>query len=319
MDPVTRSRLQQLGARSKSHNLQNSHNPEGDVKKHIITGLRDNIITITVTITIITKMDVDTNIPDLPMSGQSDAMPPLLRLPREIRDEIYKHLLLFPTPPTPTGVTSYYNLPQYHHPKVDLAILRVNKQIHDEAATLFYTRNTFLVRVTVNGYQPSVRLEAPWGRRTFSAEKYPHGRFDAPVKRSTGSHFRCQRHPSAGYLALVRHIRVDVFDFCWQGISSNKPERRRWRKALLPVVHRLQMALGDDGSNVNMTIRLMMEGKWNVSGISSIGVDIYRRGIETAWGLTTAPWRWSLDIPDELLTHFPGVAEQALLECQYSS
>ncbi len=67
---------------------------------------------------------------------------PLLALPREIRDEIYRGVL----PPT-IGYGDFYDL--------DPAILRVNKQVHREASKTFYTESCWILfRVNFPVYVP---------------------------------------------------------------------------------------------------------------------------------------------------------------------
>lgn len=71
----------------------------------------------------------------------------LLRLPREIRDEIYRGIL----PPT-IGYGDFYDL--------DPAILRVNKQVHREASETFYTESCWILfKVNFPVYVP----ETPQG------------------------------------------------------------------------------------------------------------------------------------------------------------
>lgn len=75
-----------------------------------------------------------------------------LDLPPEIRNEIYGHMLTFPgatypSDSTPTSVASLYKYkPQAERdsipiPHSALDILRVNRQVHDEAHKIFYSQN----------------------------------------------------------------------------------------------------------------------------------------------------------------------------------
>ncbi|KAF3170546.1 hypothetical protein TWF225_004217 [Orbilia oligospora] len=114
--------------------------------------------------------------------------PSFLGLPREIRDEVYKYLLLFEPTPKTTSLTplaramlmAQRDKPVFRKPvSVQNAILCVNKQIHDEAAEIFYGFNTFAVRIkSVNhsGFQDyrhprfqrfNLIYIAPWESLTF--------------------------------------------------------------------------------------------------------------------------------------------------------
>ncbi|GME42029.1 Tetratricopeptide-like helical protein [Neofusicoccum parvum] len=68
---------------------------------------------------------------------------PLFRLPRELRDEIYAHLLA-------PHVFRVERPDDYVDYKYDLRLLRVNRQIHHEARDVFRRLNTF------------ARIETPW-------------------------------------------------------------------------------------------------------------------------------------------------------------
>ncbi|KAI9724495.1 MAG: hypothetical protein M1812_000563 [Candelaria pacifica] len=81
-------------------------------------------------------------------------------LPGEIRNKIYRNLLLF-TPPSNEVINirsrstmpthkNESSSPQYSNlvSKPDLAILRTNKKIHKEASSIFYSSNRFLTHIT---------------------------------------------------------------------------------------------------------------------------------------------------------------------------
>ena len=72
-------------------------------------------------------------------------MPTLLTLPREMRDEIYFHVvpLYDISGPSPNHtVGARLNAPQHTS---ELTILLVNRQISAEAALIFYRRNRFRI------------------------------------------------------------------------------------------------------------------------------------------------------------------------------
>ncbi len=81
-------------------------------------------------------------------------------LPGELRNKIYRYLLLFtpedhevinvrrkPSKPTPPGL-SFDNLSG----EIDLTILRTSKAVHEEASSIFYGENRFLTHVRPSGY-----------------------------------------------------------------------------------------------------------------------------------------------------------------------
>ncbi|KAJ6259614.1 hypothetical protein Dda_5252 [Drechslerella dactyloides] len=107
-------------------------------------------------------------------------------LPRELRDEIYRYLLLIDVEaPDVAGVTNEadenFNLSSnfkyahyvYRPVRLDLAILRVCKQVHDEATEVFYSERTFVIKVMtmadlcgeVGGF--NVFYTAPWERMCY--------------------------------------------------------------------------------------------------------------------------------------------------------
>lgn len=90
--------------------------------------------------------------------GEPDTRPLFLRLlPREIRDEIYKLVVLIGRPPPPSTLEEYFandrrQLSSGSDPKpisINLSIIRVNKQIHEEAAYIFYSQTVFPVRIGI--------------------------------------------------------------------------------------------------------------------------------------------------------------------------
>lgn len=101
-------------------------------------------------------------------------LPPFLRLSRELRDEIYKYLVLFTPPPIPFPLDRSQKdeiyITTHKREKLDLSIFRVNQQIHSEATEIFYRLNTFSIQVTTNLHKDlgcgsmylEVFWEAPW-------------------------------------------------------------------------------------------------------------------------------------------------------------
>ncbi|KAF3137112.1 hypothetical protein TWF594_007625 [Orbilia oligospora] len=117
------------------------------------------------------------------LQSLGEVVSPLLRVPREIRNEIYKYLLYFPLPPLPgpVPVREWDEIrrlerrpSQFEDPNRNIDILRVNKQIHAEATEFLYSVNVFLIQITtsvaqedINGHglssgDPTVLYDSPW-------------------------------------------------------------------------------------------------------------------------------------------------------------
>ncbi|KAK6505756.1 hypothetical protein TWF481_007648 [Arthrobotrys musiformis] len=173
-------------------------------------------------------------------------MPNFLTLPLELRLKIYSYLLTTP-PPRPSK--DYLNTPR--RPKYkpfsipSTAILRVNKQIHEEAARVLYS-NEFVVWITIvgefgttveieNGEWPAVMVwySSPWEgvgvRVEFDGgvEKYTYrptnehdmkyytnppfnGDFDPSVPRIEVVH-RPKPLPQI-YARHIKHLKIEIFE-----------------------------------------------------------------------------------------------------------
>jgi hypothetical protein len=72
---------------------------------------------------------------------------PILRLPREIRDEIYTHSLRAPKPvlELPWAMSPVLDADNPFKPPT-LGLLRTNKQVYHEAVEILYSRNIFVFR-----------------------------------------------------------------------------------------------------------------------------------------------------------------------------
>ncbi|KAK6527643.1 hypothetical protein TWF694_004625 [Orbilia ellipsospora] len=179
---------------------------------------------------------------------------PFLLLPRELRDQIYSLLLFLPPPPAPPSSTTYSEfIDSYRPSKVpaeNLTVLRLNRQIHDEAAKVLYSDNIFAIQIAVGdrvaisvraydtrevvipepGYDPNVDtglraffdavFESPWEARVgYTCCENKIGRFRDPDDFGGSIRVRWQntneetfKIPSPRYAQLVRHIRLDLLD-----------------------------------------------------------------------------------------------------------
>ncbi|KAJ6257388.1 hypothetical protein Dda_8277 [Drechslerella dactyloides] len=281
---------------------------------------------------------------DPSIARRFDAVPPFLRLPRELRDEIYKYLL--PLAPREAHVGMWY--PSAHYPtepSFKLAILRVNKQIHDEASAVLYGCSTFVFWINIKKRQTYANndtsrdpktcfdgnFNAPWERLAFTRREDTVGAYRGydPRTRELPPQIEesdAKIQPAPRYRALLRHVRVSVRDFCTspdnRTISPlSDIAREKMRRVLLPIAYRMQTSFGDAGSKLNMTIelrpRIYKHGRLTlpVRLDEDVDVGLYQEIIEMVWPLTTGPWQWRLKIPNELLALFPNAAEKILERC----
>lgn len=101
-------------------------------------------------------------------------------LPVELRLSIYEHLVVAPSPlrgPSARHPDEKYNL--------DLSILRVNRQVHQESRSMFFGKNTFYI---------TPPLDTTTGTASEPAPQQPA--FDPPLQPSQ--------------MPLLRHLTVDL-------------------------------------------------------------------------------------------------------------
>ncbi|KAK6344358.1 hypothetical protein TWF696_007997 [Orbilia brochopaga] len=183
-----------------------------------------------------------------------------MALPREIRDEIYRYLLVpidaasMDEAEDDTEILSplrdaiyrprvHRVFPEYQPVRADLAIFRVCKQVHDEAAKVFYGQRTFVIRVAtmMKEYNVTDHLEdlqgafkvfytAPWERLQYTCDYHvPSEATDEPPvgrpklvaeKRdlncwSQKSYLSDAKYvgPAPRYRHLLRRVRVELEDY----------------------------------------------------------------------------------------------------------
>ncbi|KAK6533964.1 hypothetical protein TWF281_005307 [Arthrobotrys megalospora] len=175
-----------------------------------------------------------------PRDPRLSANPSLfLGLPREIRDEIYKCTLKGPIAPLNTNDVedlykrSHNNTPfaqDFGLPGLDINLLLVNRQIHDELSSLFYSRTVFPIRIAVgpadiytypSGHQHCffARYIAPWEDVSFewvAGTKIGGYRTGSAVLSRIKSTYLEEsdltRHPSPRYRHLIRQVRIEIID-----------------------------------------------------------------------------------------------------------
>ncbi|KAK6331401.1 hypothetical protein TWF730_004483 [Orbilia blumenaviensis] len=279
-----------------------------------------------------------------------------LTLPREIRDEIYECLFTGYTPKLlPHTDHLLQNLDTPEKPNepcaISLDILRVSKQIHNEAASVFYGRSAFPIRVlrsdspsiTEGIYMSYLSQETPW--------EFLHYRYfwkDGNL---------CSQNPAQNltpglptlnentlivikptYGNLIRKIRIDAID-CHGRLNTSDLSRSSTQamKLLIPVVERLANVLGGPNRRNKLEVEINcasviidshIRSEENIGLMAGIPpgliantsaeslAGLYKGMIATIWPLTKGPWEYNIKIPLELSRHFPMVLEKELERCE---
>ncbi|KAF3197364.1 hypothetical protein TWF192_004673 [Orbilia oligospora] len=176
-------------------------------------------------------------------------MPTLLSLPAELRLKIYSYLLTTPSHPPSF---SYLNSPRSQRPKYPRfivqcpQILRVNRQIHDEASQVLYGGNEFVVWIGVFGeWCSSGEVESgrkgkvvgwwscPWeswgvgvqfeegflekhhyrqSPETMRIKYYPNGHFDSSIPPLSDNNISQTPLLPSKYSQLIKHLRIEIFE-----------------------------------------------------------------------------------------------------------
>ncbi|KAK6515845.1 hypothetical protein TWF281_004436 [Arthrobotrys megalospora] len=272
---------------------------------------------------------------------------PFLRLPRELRDEMYKYFATRPPPEIPQAL-QLYDPSTCSRMSLDLSILRVNKQIHEEASRVFYGQTVFPVRIMVSDWrspisnrtQFEVIYDTPWEEMVYSYDENGkssyrgHTDFDpAAAKCVADEDLDAYTMPSPRYRELIRHVRIDILNNRRslerrneQGRTS-KAARERVRKILMPFAYRLETVLGDAGKALEVEINVVSETLQEENGdgqnfiFATSGTEttevlsLYKQLIETAWPFTTGPWTYKLNLPANIGQRYPGLGAEVLRWC----
>ncbi|EGX44799.1 hypothetical protein AOL_s00176g81 [Orbilia oligospora ATCC 24927] len=278
---------------------------------------------------------------------------PFLALPLELRNEIYKYLVYTPAQPVPYPL-QLQNPPPYSPIFLNLSIFRVNKQVHSEATRIFYSTTTFTIRILLSDWQTlptntaasrsqfQVIYEDPWSEVIYTYDE--EGRIWYTGFQSYGpgpnvckfvEDTEIESTPSPRYRGLIRHIRVDMLD---TRISMRRREiykitdqaRGRVRKILMPFAYRLQQILSGAGKDVEVEINLISQifvkecpggGNGNVLRFpsnykqTSDVLGLYKELIETTWPYTIGPWRFKLNLPQEIEQEYFGLGKEVIKWC----
>ncbi|KAK6503790.1 hypothetical protein TWF481_008796 [Arthrobotrys musiformis] len=204
---------------------------------------------------------------------------PFLRLPRELRDEIYKCVIS--TRPDDNNSYTPASRAVYKCPTFNTALLRANKQIHDELAEIFYGRTVFPILIVLSkiGYEglfmPSmdigttyyVSYSAPWeelffvcnDREIWRRKLYAPYQMGQPYQEEDCIPYELDTHsnlsasqiraskPAPRYRGLVRHIAFIIDDNWPLGkppsyhYNTMKGTRSMLTKVLMPLAYRLNL------------------------------------------------------------------------------
>ncbi|RVD84058.1 uncharacterized protein DFL_005827 [Arthrobotrys flagrans] len=290
--------------------------------------------------------------------GEPDTRPLFLRLlPREIRDEIYKLVVLIGRPPPPSTLEEYFandrrQLSSGSDPKpisINLSIIRVNKQIHEEAAYIFYSQTVFPVRILLDRCQHdldecNVKYKAPWEDIHYRRYYYtPALQFDR-IHLSTQQQFcrRDMRFPSLTYRHLIRKVQLNFYDQIYlcdefgsfpisprRSIDKGRPD---FTKLLLFACYRLENALASPVREYlpEVEINAFLTSPADIQALQyppdRVSDDVkdsvrreregfFKEMIMTVWPLTNGLWIATLNICPYVQRDFPGLLEETIEEC----
>ncbi|EPS40842.1 hypothetical protein H072_5269 [Dactylellina haptotyla CBS 200.50] len=202
----------------------------------------------------------------------SDSPSPFLRLPRELRDQIYTLVLSFDTPKIPQASANPDFMSEYKHLSLDLSLLRACRQVHDEAAEIFYGHNTFVIRVVtqIEAKHVKVNWMAPWESLGYyytigirPSEVVISGEDSSEdmnvIEEGTGD----LRLPSR-YRPLIRRLRIDIEDFRKEVffLPKSNLQCRRFsdqssQMMLIPLAERLKPILEAPGEKLKVHINII--------------------------------------------------------------
>ncbi|KAF3906024.1 hypothetical protein ABW21_db0205521 [Orbilia brochopaga] len=212
--------------------------------------------------------------------GVPDHPFPFLRLPREIRDEVYKYLLIFDT-------ESYerYSWSPCPGPQLYLSILRVNNLIHDEASQILDSDNIFPIHITISeiNSKPNdenilrpfrVLCDSFWEDFTYKREAdlaepiyYERDAGWTRVKKISQDQAQTYPLPAPRYRNLVRRIRlfIRINRFSADGSKSagvTEDDFRHFARTVsMPLARRLRDILGHIESRDTAHIELRFSPK----------------------------------------------------------
>ncbi|KAK6497441.1 hypothetical protein TWF481_011850 [Arthrobotrys musiformis] len=272
---------------------------------------------------------------------------PFLSLPREIRDEVYSYLVLLHVPPLPPSDIKivrgsngdHTHVTPYPKSKPSLSILRVNRQIHWEAAEALYSRSVFHIQTTaassIAGVRPRqyvrVYWDTPWENLVVHRNSLLREMSENFMRKPLISYYgpRNTHKTLEGiidlegpkrakplwelYRHLIRHVRIDVRDLrTCASDSSDEEEATRllMRDSLLPFVEELREFIGGAGGKVRVNIHVESD----IEGTGEGGFERRYAGlVEMVWPLMNGPWRANIIMSEGLQRRTAGgIGERVL-------
>ncbi|KAK6501414.1 hypothetical protein TWF481_009254 [Arthrobotrys musiformis] len=278
-------------------------------------------------------------------------MPSFLDLPREIRDEIYLYLLIFDVSPDPDHQIKKFPWERFERCGLDVSILRLNRQIHDEASEILYGWNTFPLRICVEGsgvrdgrpeHWFAVAYESLWEDVNYTchlgkgfAHEPLHGVRDMEssklwFNRVTDSRFCLP--PAPRYRHLLRHFCISIRDYRssqWVAESAApktlvQRNRRILKSILKPLERRFESLIAQENQmlHLDITIRRSMHSNGypfaEIHGPMALHNGYYHQLAYLAWPLTTGRWTNTLKMaePDDgMVCGFEDIKEEAWEQC----
>ncbi|KAF3234673.1 hypothetical protein TWF217_003574 [Orbilia oligospora] len=258
------------------------------------------------------------------MSHNPQSHPTFLSLPREIRDEVFSYLLICHRSPQlnnnhPNAICSFDHLPSklpapYKMRCRHLSLFRVSKQIHREAAEVFYKRNVWPIRMVIareGAESPDCRFrlhvtyEAPWEEVAYgvgdgegTGKFYDLERFydrDGSGEledKEAILHRKPDLYPAPRYRSFLRKVRVEVIDFRFHELVGEPAIKIPHEDFILsPFLGKLRALLEPAGEDVVMNIKFMRDwrsglrstGESNDGGGGVISLDTVRPLTKGAW------------------------------------
>ncbi|KAK6503787.1 hypothetical protein TWF481_008793 [Arthrobotrys musiformis] len=262
---------------------------------------------------------------------------PFLRLPRELRDEIYKCVLHTP------GLSPASLTEPYKFPSLNLSILRVNKQISAEASEIFYGTTVLPIRISRSD-APSkdgdtihyISQETPWDILCYRY-RGKDGNLYSPNNTVMFSYQNEFIHPDDAFPATAygnrfRKIRIEISDH--RKLLDVQKAGFTTMKLLLLAVDRLASLISTADRDERLTLEICAfsrvfdkdpDFKEDLGSISDKTIynelvkmyreRVYKELVETIWPLTKGPWEYTIHAPEALKTEFPGLLEETLGMC----
>ncbi|KAF2655767.1 hypothetical protein K491DRAFT_757978 [Lophiostoma macrostomum CBS 122681] len=196
-------------------------------------------------------------------------------LPPELRLEVYKYLVVADEPLSGNGERGLH-----------LAVLRVNRQIHEEAKALFYARNKFHVTSS------RVRLLVPEVKDELNIQN-GEVHFLPKVQQDNPIHFEPPLHPSTW--KLLRHVTIDLNYYPATLTDSNiidphgpeeRTPRRKFNRSCITFANQLTALVHAAGPHLlSLHLTSNVEDDFFASDILSTHMLLSKNRV---WGMTLA-------------------------------